>query len=1024
MVTRGRFLAALVVLATIVGAPGIASAATVGIHSQEVGPNTPTGTTTRAAVTALQNDWRADVIAAGGIVEDPVRFLAADYTLGQSISGIVHTAADGTTLAIHRTRYTTDAAPAFAGNSTSLGTLQCTGGSSEGGQVMQGDAPRPDILTDGIGCTGTGGFYYNVISGTGEGTTRDAIEFTFGRPVLGFGSWFGDLESRVTGGGVAALMRLYDESGTLLSETTITPTATTCSNSVTGCGNDTTRWLGFVADPTEPVSRMVVIVGDEDAAGTAAAEGISIIGPTLAMFPEIGLAKRITGVTDNLDGTQTVTYEFVVENTGDVALSNLELVDDLTATFGSGLTSVGAVSVDPATGLTPNLAFDGDTDTTLATGALAIGTTAVVSVSATVLPDSAGPFVNSATVSATAPRGDVVRDTSQDGTDADADGDGDPGTDSAVTPVTFALTGSITVTTSITDGPSGGITGDHSIEVTCVPASGPATVHTATVTLTGATSGAATLTGIPVGSDCTVWQVLKPAPPAGYAWTTTTGSGSVVTLASSGQNSAVTITNGLRLLQGDLALSLSIVGAPAGGLTDTITYSIDCGAAFSETRTITLAGETSGSVALVGIPDGASCTVTETDAPDAPDFFDWETAAISPAPVTIVDGETALVSASRSLRALTGSVEVTYEATGAGSGGLTGDAIVALDCGPAGTFTATIPLAASTTGSATVSGIPAPSSCVVTSPARPAAPAYTTWTTTIITASPVAISDGGTAVVSVRDALRATEGDAELSAAITGGPASGLTGDLTVRLDCGPAGSVVATLTFVGASTATSTLTGLSAPAECTVSPLTRPNAPDGYVWVGDIDGPADPVSITDGGVIDIDLTGALTRIVGTLAVTIDVVDAPAAGVTGIFALAVDCGAEGSFALDVEFTAATNAVATVTDIPAPATCTVAVTSRPLAPTGYRWTTGSVAPVTANVVSGPNSVAATTALERQLPTLPLPLNPPASTPAASGNGSGAGLAETGVAISMSLAIASGLLAVGGVLLLVRRRTQRG
>jgi hypothetical protein len=1023
MVTRGRFLTSLVVLATLLSAPGIASAATVGIHSDEVGPNTPTGTATRAAVTALQNDWRAEVVAAGGIVEDPVRFLAADYTLGQSVSGIVHTAADGTTLAIHRTRYTTDAAPAFAGNSTSLGTLQCTGGSSEGGQLMQGDAPRPDVLTDGIGCTGTGGFYYNVISGTGEGTTRDAIEFTFGRPVLGFGSWFGDLESRVAGGGVAALMRLYDESGTLLSETTITPTATTCSNATTGCGNDTTRWLGFVADPTEPVSRMVVIVGDEDVTGTATAEGLSIIGPTLAMFPEIGLAKRITGVTDNLDGTQTVDYEFLVESTGDVALSNVDLVDDLTATFGTGLTSVGPVSVDPASGLMANPAFDGVADTTLATGALAIGASAVVSVSATVLPASAGPFINSATVTATAPRGDIVSDTSQEGTDADADGDGDPGNDSGATPVTFALTGSITVTTSVTNGPSGGITGDHAIEVSCVPPSGPTIVRSATLTLTAATSGSSTLTGIPVGSECTVEQVLQPAPPVGYAWTTTTGSGTAVTLSASGENAAVAITNDLRLLQGDLALSLSVTGAPAGGLTDSATYSIDCGPAFTATRTITLTGATSGSVTLVGIPDGASCTIVETDAPDAPSFFEWDGAAISPSSVTIVDGGTAVVTATRTLRALTGEVEVTYDVTGAPAGGLTGDAVIALDCGAAGTFDATIPLAAATTGTATVTGIPAPSSCVVTSPSRPAAPTFTAWAGTTITASPVAVTDGGTSSVTVTDALRATEGSAELAAAISGGPASGLTGDLTVRLDCGPAGSVLATLSFAGTTSATATLTGISAPADCTVSPLARPDAPDGYVWVGDITGPPGTVTITDGGATDIPITGTLQRILSTLAVTIDVVDAPAGGVSGSFGFTVDCGAEGSFTVVVPFTGQSSATGSVVGIPAPATCTVTETARPLAPTGYRWTTASLAPFTASVTSAPSAASTAATLAEQLPTLPLPSTPsnpttPASTPA------GSGLAETGAAIAPALGTALGLLLLGGVLLLLRRRPQRG
>ncbi len=120
----------------------------------------------------------------------------------------------------------------------------------------------------------------------GESTTRDAVEFTFSRPVLGFGAWFGDLETRTDGSGVAAVIRLYGVGGVLLSDRQSRPAPrilpqSNCGGGFTGCGNNTTRWLGFVADPAQPVVRMVVIVGDDDANGTALDEGIGLIGPTL-----------------------------------------------------------------------------------------------------------------------------------------------------------------------------------------------------------------------------------------------------------------------------------------------------------------------------------------------------------------------------------------------------------------------------------------------------------------------------------------------------------------------------------------------------------------------------------------------------------------------------------------------------------------------------------------------------------------------------------------------------------------------
>ena len=176
------------------------------------------------------------------------------------------------------------------------------------------------------------------VGGAGDNPSRDAVEFTFSRPVLAFGAWFGDLETRTTGGGVAAVVRLYGPGDVLLSNQQIAPGAnylpqSNCNNTYTGCGNNTTRWVGFVADPALPVVRMVVIVGDDDAGGSALDEGLSFIGPTLDLSrATISLAKSADPLTDtNANGVvgagDTVHYNFAVTNTGTRPVTALAITD-------------------------------------------------------------------------------------------------------------------------------------------------------------------------------------------------------------------------------------------------------------------------------------------------------------------------------------------------------------------------------------------------------------------------------------------------------------------------------------------------------------------------------------------------------------------------------------------------------------------------------------------------------------------------------------------------------------------------
>jgi len=152
--------------------------------------------------------------------------------------------------------------------------------------TLQDGAPRPNSL-------------YTTSSSTrprmwneaiGSGLNRNAVLFQFSEPVAAFGAWFGDVETRTDGGGTPARVQLFDDTNSLIEDQVI-PTSTAdqsecgapVNDGFTGCGNETTRWIGFI-DTDVSVSAMLVIVGDDDTTGDdqGFGESISFIGATLA----------------------------------------------------------------------------------------------------------------------------------------------------------------------------------------------------------------------------------------------------------------------------------------------------------------------------------------------------------------------------------------------------------------------------------------------------------------------------------------------------------------------------------------------------------------------------------------------------------------------------------------------------------------------------------------------------------------------------------------------------------------------
>jgi len=117
--------------------------------------------------------------------------------------------------------------------------------------------------------------------------TANAVLFTFSTPVKAFGAWFGDVETRTSGDGNPAIVRFLDGAGNRIgSDVLIQPRTTSqtgCGDSAVGCGNQTTRWIGFTdTNAAARVKQMVVIVGYQGGNDSSwGDQRISFIGPTV-----------------------------------------------------------------------------------------------------------------------------------------------------------------------------------------------------------------------------------------------------------------------------------------------------------------------------------------------------------------------------------------------------------------------------------------------------------------------------------------------------------------------------------------------------------------------------------------------------------------------------------------------------------------------------------------------------------------------------------------------------------------------
>ena len=122
--------------------------------------------------------------------------------------------------------------------------------------------------------------------------------------------------------------------------------------------------------------------------------------PTPIIIPDISVVKAVSGTPTPLaNGNFEVVYELVIENTGNVDLANISLIENLASQFGTALISAGNITLstapsDPSSNIVLDTDWDGDGTIEIidqvATTLLAIGDSFVVQFTTEIDPDAVG----------------------------------------------------------------------------------------------------------------------------------------------------------------------------------------------------------------------------------------------------------------------------------------------------------------------------------------------------------------------------------------------------------------------------------------------------------------------------------------------------------------------------------------------------------------------------------------------------------------------------------------------------------
>ncbi|MBF4992499.1 Cys-Gln thioester bond-forming surface protein [Arthrobacter gandavensis] len=158
--------------------------------------------------------------------------------------------------------------------------------------------------------------------------------------------------------------------------------------------------------------------------------------------------------------------------------------------------------------------------------------------------------------------------------------------------------------------------------------------------------------------------------------------------------------------------------------------------------------------------------------------------------------------------------DLTVSKAFAGEGaGLQGDISLLVDCGTAGVFTFEIPAGTTETVTETVAGLPLGTVCSVTEPVTGSTAEVTV---TPVLPEPVTITDGAN-VLAVSNTVDINTGGLLVTKTITG-PGAGMQDDISLVVDCGPAGSFTFGIPAGTTEPVTETVSGLPVGTVCSVT--------------------------------------------------------------------------------------------------------------------------------------------------------------------------------------------------------------
>ncbi len=492
--------------------------------------------------------------------------------------------------------------------------------------------------------------------------------------------------------------------------------------------------------------------------------------------------------------------------------------------------------------------------------------------------------------------------------------------------------------------------------------------------ISGAGGSAAVTTRTVIAGSYNLAEVgSNPATTPGYvqdgAWSCTSGTlnGSTLTL-TAGQSAVCTVRN--KYAVGRLAITKTVTGNGYTGGTAkafSATYTCTHGTATVRSGTVTVFpaatnGTAGAPVTIDNVPAGANCTVTEANPPTGTDTdlldpsWVW-VAPANPATVTVNADQTSTVNITNGTSRQLGSLQLTKAISalpGVPGAGYTGGAgrtfpiSYACQLGGATVSSGTVDVATGT--SATISGIPASSTCSVTGEDQAPRtgdfvdPSYA-WADHAVS-SAVTITPNGTGTITVTNYFQRDLVNLNLAKVVTGNGYNGSGKDFKFDYDCGAPYAGTVSIAAGGTETVT-----VPAGVACTVAEQ-APSAnllKSGYVW-GDptyagLTGGAIAVSRTDPGTVTV--TNPTSIGYGRLQVSKEI-DSFATQVAGgtEFKLAVTCdaaaqGETGNYAETFNLTWPSATSGLTPYLPAGSSCTVTETAAPeghdaLPNASYAW----------------------------------------------------------------------------------------